>query len=280
MVIANDSAWTRYIKRNPEARSFRGRIIRNYNELCTIFSCDDLSESSLNSTNDDVNLTANNEAADTEELVCDQSDVAKDKGKYILWTDEMDRCLTEQLVEQRNPDVSRIRGRTIDNFNELHIIVGNEQAEGHWSEAGDRVVNPIQNNEEPVEAPVQVVVDEEMGDDNIDDDMQVSSQQTRARPSSSSHSKEALKRRRTSGVILELMSAMAENIGRIADALMESKAVCLDGLFQMVQTIPDFDDDLIVDACEYLSFDEKRARMFMKLDERLRKKWLLKRMRG
>ena len=87
-------------QRNPAARSFRGRVIRNYNELCAIFGCDNLPESSLNSTNDYVNLTANNEAADTEELLCDQSDVAKDKGKYILWTDEMDRCLTEQLVEQ------------------------------------------------------------------------------------------------------------------------------------------------------------------------------------
>ncbi|XP_007015359.2 PREDICTED: uncharacterized protein LOC18590030 isoform X1 [Theobroma cacao] len=360
MVIANDSAWNRYIKITPDARSFRGRVIRNYYELFAIFGCDDLPESSLNSSNDDVNLTANNEAADTEELFYGQSDVAKDKGKYILWTDEMDQCLTEQLVQQvtignkhqksfkpvafraalsvlnkkfsldlttenignrlrtwkkqyrlvkellsqrgfewdegqkmviandsewrecikRNPDVSRIRGRCIDNFSELNIIVGNELAVGHWSEAGDRVVNPIQNNEEPVDAPVQVVVDEEMGHDNTDDDMQVSSQQTRARPSSSSHAKEALKRRRTSDVMLEMMSDMAANIGRIADALTESKAVCLDELFQMVQSIPEFDDDLIIDACEYLSFDEKRAMMFVKLDERLRKKWLLKRLRG
>ncbi|KAH1067116.1 hypothetical protein J1N35_032103 [Gossypium stocksii] len=29
MVRANGSAWNRYIKRNPDARSFRGRIIRN-----------------------------------------------------------------------------------------------------------------------------------------------------------------------------------------------------------------------------------------------------------
>lgn len=45
-------------------------------------------------------MVANNEAADTEELFYNQSDAAKEKGKYILWTDEMDRCLTEQLVEQ------------------------------------------------------------------------------------------------------------------------------------------------------------------------------------
>ncbi|XVF47195.1 hypothetical protein PTKIN_Ptkin03bG0089600 [Pterospermum kingtungense] len=360
MVIADDSVWTDYVKRNPDARFLRGRIIRNYNELCAIFGCDDLPEGSLNSTNDEVNLTAKNEVADTEDLFCYHSDVVKEKGKYILWTNEMDRCLAEQLVEQvtlgnkllksfkpvafkaalsvlnkkfsldlttenirnrlktwrkqyrlvkellsqhgfqwdegqkmviandlewrewikRNPDVSYVRGRTIDNLNELHIIVGNEQADGDSPEAGNRVVNPIQNDKEPVEAPVQVVVDEEMDHGNTDDDVQVSSQQTRARHSSSSHSKEALKRKRTSDVMLELMSAMAENIGRIADALTENNAVCLDEVFQMVQKIPEFDDDLIVDACEYLALDEKRARMFLKLDERLRKRWLLKRLRG
>lgn len=356
MVIANDSAWSRYIKRNLDARSFRGQIIGNYNELCTIFGCDHLPESSLNSTNDDVYLTAKTEVVDTE-LLCYHSDVAKEKGRYIIWTTEMDRCLAELLVEQvtlgnkvqksfklvaftaalsvlnekfsldltsenirnrlktlkkqyrlvkellsqhgfewdegqkmvvandsewrdwikRNPYASRIRGRPIDNLDELHIIVGDEQASGYFPEAGDRVINPIQNNKEPVEAPV----DEEMDHVNTDDDIQVSSQQTRARHSSSSHSKEeSLKRKRTSDVMLEMMTAMAENIGRIADALTESKAVCLDEVFQMVQTIPDFDDDLILDTCEYLSLDEKRARMFIKLDERLRKKWLLKRLRG
>ena len=90
-----------------------------------------------------------------------------------------------------------------------------------------------------------------------------------------------LKRRRSSDVMLKMMSAMAADIGRIADALTENnKTVCLDELFEMVQTIPGFDDDLIIEACEYLSFDERRAMMFMKLNERLRKKWLLKRLRG
>ena len=73
-----------------------------------------------------------------------------------------------------------------------------------------------------------------------------------------SHSKRLLKRRRSSDVMLKMMSAMAANIGRIADALTDNnKTVCLDELFEMVQTIPAFDDDLIIEACEYLSFDEE-----------------------
>ncbi|PPD75367.1 hypothetical protein GOBAR_DD27706 [Gossypium barbadense] len=299
MVIANDSAWNQYIKRNPDARSFRGRIIRNLKELCAIFGSENLPESSLNSSNEDVNLVANNEAADTEELFYNQSDAAKEKGRtwkkqYRLvkellsqhgfkWDERQKMVIANdsewRLCIKRNPEMSRIRGRAIDNFNELHVIVGNEQADRHLSKAGDRVVNNIQNGKEAVEVPVQVMVDDDMCDNNTDDDIQVSSQRTISR-SSPSRSEEALKRRRSSDILLDVMGAMAENIGRIADALTESKGVSLDELFQMVQSIPEFDDDLIVDACEYLSFDEKRARMFMKLDERLRKKWLLKRLRG
>ena len=81
--------------------------------------------------------------------------------------------------------------------------------------------------------------------------------------------------------MLEMMSVMAADISRNADALSENnKTVCLEEVVEKVQNMPDFDDDLIIEACEYLCFDEKRALMFLKLDERLRTKWLLKRLRG
>lgn len=188
---------------------------------------------------------------------------------------------------QRYPDARQLRARSIENYDDLRIIVGNEAPDGHWFEAGATLRlegNSPFNDEEHVETPEQMFANEEMShEDSQDtsDGMQGSSQQTRARPSSSSHSKRLLKRRRSSDVMLKMMSAMAADIGRIADALTENnKTVCLDELFEMVQTIPGFDDDLIIEACEYLSFDERRAMMFMKLNERLRKKWLLKRLRG
>lgn len=107
-----------------------------------------------------------------------------------------------------------------------------------------------------------------------------SSQQTRAKPSSSSQSKLPTKKRSSSDAMVEVMRAVAVNIGRIADALTRDQSVCLDEIFEMVKKIPGFDDDLIIEACEFLSFDEKRAKMFLKLDERLRKLWLLKRLRA
>uniref|UniRef100_A0A2N9FX33 Myb/SANT-like domain-containing protein n=1 Tax=Fagus sylvatica TaxID=28930 RepID=A0A2N9FX33_FAGSY len=362
MVIANDSAWNEYLKINPDARTVQGRVINNYEELCVIIGYNDPPESSLNIAENNLDLIVENEAVVAEEAYYNEIDNAKDKGKYISWTDEMDRCLTQLLVEQvmlgnkleknfkpvaymtaltvlnekfgldltrenirnrlktwkkqyglvkellshsgfewderykmvvapdsdwneyikRHPDARQLRARSIENYDELRIIVGNEPPGRHWSEAGARLEgNSTFNDEEHVETPAQMFGNEEMSQDNASDGMQGSSHQTRARPSSSSYSKQLLKRRRSSDAMLEMMSAMAADIGRIADALTENnKTVCLDELFEMVQTIPGFDDDLIIEACEYLSFDERRAMMFMKLNERLRKKWLLKRLRG
>ncbi|KAK7278757.1 hypothetical protein RJT34_23793 [Clitoria ternatea] len=53
----------------------------------------------------------------------------------------------------------------------------------------------------------------------------------------------------------------------------------LDTAISMLQAIPDLDDDLILDACDFLE-DERRARMFLALDAHLRKKWLLRKLRS
>ncbi|PPR94902.1 hypothetical protein GOBAR_AA25773 [Gossypium barbadense] len=241
MVIANVSAWNRYIKRNPDARSFRRWIIRNYKELCAIFGSEDLPESSLNSSNDDLveQVTLGNKLQKSFKQVALKAavsiinkkfpfDLTTENIRNRLGTWKKKYRLVKDLLSQhgfewderqktviandsewrqcikRNPDVSHIQGRAIDNFNELHVIVGNEQAGRHLSKAGDRVVNNIQNGKEAIEVPVQVMVDEDTCDNNTDDD-------------------------KTSGGLL---------------------------------------------------IHEKRARMFMKLDERLRIKWLLKRLRG
>ncbi|KAJ7960504.1 L10-interacting MYB domain-containing protein [Quillaja saponaria] len=360
MVVANNIVWNEYIKINPDARLLKGRVIKNYDQLCIIFGDDDLPESSRDGAGTNLDLITDDEAVDAQEAYSRGCDNAKEKVKYLVWTDEMDRCLTELLVKQvmlgnkleknfkhsafvsaakilsekfvlditkenirnrlitwkkkyglvkellshggfewdekrkmvvandsewneyieRHPDARHLRARCIENYDELAIIVGNEQTSGNLSGTLRLDVNHTSIHEQHAETPAQMLDDEERSHDNASDGMQASSQQTRARPSSS-HSKQPLKRKRTSENMLEMMSAMAADIGRIADALIDSqKTVSLNEVFEMVQNIPGFDDDLIIEACEFLSFDEKRALMFMKLDERLRKKWLLKRLCG
>ncbi|KAJ1384112.1 Myb/SANT-like domain [Sesbania bispinosa] len=362
MVIANDAVWNEYIKINPEARLLKGRVIRNYDELCIIIGHGNPPDSSMNGARANVGMTADYDVMEGQETNHHRINNTMEKGIHVTWTDDMDHCLTELLVNQvmlgnkleknfktsayiasltvlnerfglnltkenirnrlkawrkqyglvkemlsqggfewdegrkmvvapdskwneyikKHPDARHLKDRRIENYNELGIIVGNEQTSGNWSENFERVdVNLAPNFEEHAETPALVMLaNEEMSHDNASDEAQGSSEQTRARPSSS-HSKQPSKRRRTGDVMLQMMSIMAADIGRIADALTESnKTACLEEVVGKVQNIPDFDDDLIIEACEYLCFDEKRALMFLKLDERLRKKWLLKRLRG
>ncbi|XP_054819374.1 uncharacterized protein LOC129318557 isoform X2 [Prosopis cineraria] len=368
MVNAADSAWNDYIKINPDAQILKGRAIKNYNELSIIIGDNDPPDSSLIA---NLGLTTNDEVMDGQEAFYHETDSAKEKGKYVLWTDEMDRCLTQLLVKQvvmgnkleknfkssayltavtainekfgldltkenvrnrlktwkkqhysvkemlshggfewdderkivvandltwkeyikKHPDARHLRDRRIENYNELGVIVGNEQPNGHWSATCERLEVipalsceehvPALNCEEHAETPAPMLSIDETSHDKESDEMQGSSEQTRAKPSSSSQSKQPSRKRRSSDAMLEMMSVIAVDIGRIADALTESnKTSYLDEVFETVQNIPDFDDDLIIEACEYLCFDDKKALMFMKLDERLRKKWLLKRLRG
>ncbi|KAE9598383.1 putative pyridoxal phosphate-dependent transferase, subdomain 2, Myb/SANT-like protein [Lupinus albus] len=357
MVMADDSVWNEYIKINPDARVLKGRIIRNFNELCIIIGHIDPPDTSLNDT---MSFTID-EVLEAEETNRHGTRNAMTKVRYVTWTDEMDHCLTELLVNQvmmgnkleknfktsayivtitalnerfglnltieniknrlktwkkqydllkemlylggfrwdegrkmvvatdsewneyikKHPDARHMRDRCIENFDELGLIVGNEQTSGNWFENYERPdVNLSPSYEAHAETPALMLDHEETSHDNASDEVQGSSEQTGARPSSS-HSKQPSKRRRTSDVLLQMMSVMAADIGRIADSLTESnKTVCLEEVVEKVQNIDEFDDDLIIEACEYLCFDDKRACMFLKLDERLRKKWLLKRLRG
>ncbi|RDX88564.1 L10-interacting MYB domain-containing protein, partial [Mucuna pruriens] len=53
----------------------------------------------------------------------------------------------------------------------------------------------------------------------------------------------------------------------------------VDNVITVLQAIPGLDDDLILDACDFLE-DERRARVFLALAPPLRKKWLLRKLRS
>ena len=58
----------------------------------------------------------------------------------------------------------------------------------------------------------------------------------------------------------------------------EEKPVSIENVIGILQAIPEIDDDLLLDACDFLE-DERRARMFLALDSTLRKKWLIRKLR-
>lgn len=57
-----------------------------------------------------------------------------------------------------------------------------------------------------------------------------------------------------------------------------SNSVQIEQVIEAVQALPDMDDDLILDACDFLE-DEIKSKTFMALDVKLRKKWLLRKLR-
>ena len=156
---------------------------------------------------------------------------------------------------QKHRDARHLRGKQIENYNELGLIVGNEEASGNWSEDtemfdvnitpnfiedADADVNLTPNFEEhgdvnltphfeedadvnltphfeeqAVTPTLMLPNEEEMSQDDASDEVQGSSEQTGVRPSSS-QSKQPSKRRRTDDVILHMMGLMAADIGRIS----------------------------------------------------------------
>ncbi|XP_010247462.1 PREDICTED: uncharacterized protein LOC104590478 [Nelumbo nucifera] len=363
MVFASDSAWNDYIKIHPDAKAFRARHIGNYNELCIIMGNEQAVESCSKPNEEvDMDFATDYEGIETVDASQTHSEDAKEKGRYLVWTNEMDRCLAVTLADQvkqgnkrhkvlkhaaymaavralnerfaldltkdhvRNrlktwkkqyavlkellsqsgfhwnetqkmvvandsvwndyikahPDARYLRARSVENYDELCIIFGNGQANGNYSRDISKVDVGLSPDSDDLEIPDRCLsADDDVSNDNIDEGMEVSSQQTRARPDLLSRSKRPVKRKRTVDMMVETMNAMATNIGRIADALEQSsKTVGLDELFELVKKIPGFGDDLVIEACEFLAFDERRAKLFLKLDERLRKIWLLKRLRG
>ncbi|GKU91123.1 hypothetical protein SLEP1_g5040 [Rubroshorea leprosula] len=56
-----------------------------------------------------------------------------------------------------------------------------------------------------------------------------------------------------------------------------SNIVSMERVIKELQAISGMDDDLLLDACDFLE-DERRARMFLALDSNLRKKWLVRKL--
>ncbi|XP_062112380.1 L10-interacting MYB domain-containing protein-like isoform X2 [Humulus lupulus] len=71
---------------------------------------------------------------------------------------------------------------------------------------------------------------------------------------------------------------MAAAVSSFTKKQKEEKSVSIEHVIGVLQSIPDVDDDLLLDACDLLE-DEKRARIFLALDSTLRKKWLIRKLR-
>jgi len=58
----------------------------------------------------------------------------------------------------------------------------------------------------------------------------------------------------------------------------KENSILIEDVVDVLQAMPDMDDDLLLDACDFLE-DEKKGRIFLALDASLRKKWLMRKLR-
>ncbi|KAK7396928.1 hypothetical protein VNO78_18091 [Psophocarpus tetragonolobus] len=75
-------------------------------------------------------------------------------------------------------------------------------------------------------------------------------------------------------VALHEMAAVVSTVS----AKKNDTLISIENVIQAVQALPDMDDDLVLDACDFLE-DERKAKTFLALDAKLRKKWLIRKLR-
>ncbi|KAL1331813.1 L10-interacting MYB domain-containing protein isoform X1 [Arachis ipaensis] len=105
----------------------------------------------------------------------------------------------------------------------------------------------------------------------------ISGHQKRLQPNMSSN--EYKKARNDGEGMVAALKHMAVAVTSLTKQTKIEDTFSIDKAIKVLQAIPGMDEDLILDACEFLE-DERRARMFMALDDNLRKKWLLRKLRS
>ncbi|KAK4281745.1 hypothetical protein QN277_013202 [Acacia crassicarpa] len=115
---------------------------------------------------------------------------------------------------------------------------------------------------------------------NLGGEKNVPGHQKRHKPEMPRNCNESKKARHCDGEVLDALKRrmVAISVSSLTKKTKKEDKFSMDNVISVLQTIPDMDDDLILDACDFLE-DERRARMFLALNTNLRKKWLMRKLR-
>ncbi|KAF5785290.1 putative Myb/SANT-like domain-containing protein [Helianthus annuus] len=85
------------------------------------------------------------------------------------------------------------------------------------------------------------------------------------------------------GRLLSALQEMANAVSclvekRKVEGEENQNSIDVENVIASVQALPDMDDDFILDACDFLE-DDNKAKTFLALDVRLRRKWLIRKLR-
>ncbi|KAK7259268.1 hypothetical protein RIF29_24870 [Crotalaria pallida] len=75
-----------------------------------------------------------------------------------------------------------------------------------------------------------------------------------------------------------VLQEMATAVSSLTAKKNDGNSISIENVIQAVQALPDMDEDLVLDACDFLE-DERKAKTFLALDAKLRKKWLIRKLR-
>lgn len=81
--------------------------------------------------------------------------------------------------------------------------------------------------------------------------------------------------------VADAIREMATAVSYLADKSKEDEnanAVPTEVVVAAIQALPDMDEELVLDACDLLE-DQRKAKTFLALDVKLRKKWLMRKIR-
>ncbi|XP_059462446.1 uncharacterized protein LOC132191447 [Corylus avellana] len=112
------------------------------------------------------------------------------------------------------------------------------------------------------------------GDKNI-----ASEQQKRLQPEMCKQTFQQSKRaKRIHDGMADALREMAAVVTSLTRKTKKESSILMEGVVDVLQAMPDMDDNLLLDACDFLE-DEKKGRMFLALDASLQKKWLMRKLR-
>ncbi|KAF8369604.1 hypothetical protein HHK36_032373 [Tetracentron sinense] len=176
------------------------------------------------------------------------------------------------------------RTKSIPDFDSLSLIIANDSANGNGMLSGFDAEHTTNQDDTfsrgtNIEDMRTGLEDLHERDNPIRNEVPAPSAPLGA--SSSRLNNEARKKKKTrrEGSLDEL-SAMNANLRFIAEAINNTTAeVDMEPLMVELEKIPELDEDLIIEAAEYLSSDKKRVNLFYGMNDNLRTRWLRKRLR-
>ncbi|XWS59352.1 hypothetical protein CRYUN_Cryun08bG0114200 [Craigia yunnanensis] len=193
-----------------------------------------------------------------------------------------DRVWNKYIKE--HPEFRRYKNKSMPCYDDMCIICHNESASGKKrtlrcnmsSENGTHGKDIGGRSTPTINIKVAKKVHDEVPAPGLSNKLQEQQNKHQSQvPRTSNQPKRARSEEDGMASALREMAAMVTLIKKKK----ENDNASIERVIEELQAIPGIDDDLLLDACDFLE-DDRRARMFLALDVSLRKKWLMRKLRS